>query len=124
MEFLGGTVGDESLVVTGMPKFARGDREFVFVQKNGVQFCPLVALSHGRYRVLRDAARSRDFIARDNGQPLTDTAEVEQPLQDLPTPVRAARAQAAIERALTPAAFEEGVAAAIRRRGSKPVQPK
>lgn len=116
LEFLGGTVGDESLQVQGMPKFAVGDREFVFVQKNGVQFCPLVAMTHGRYRQLRDTATGKDYVARDNRAPLTDTAEVALPMTTLPAPVRAASAASAVERALSPAAFESRIATEVDRR--------
>lgn len=115
LEFLGGTVGDESLVVQGMPKFSVGDREFVFVQKNGVQFCPLVAMMHGRYRMLRDAASAKEFVARDNRTPLTDTAEIGLPMTALPASVRAATASSAVERALTPAAFEARITAELDR---------
>jgi hypothetical protein len=115
LEFLGGTVGDESLVVQGMPKFAVGDREFVFVQRNGIQFCPLVAMSHGRYRQLRDAATGRDYVARDNRMPLTDTAEVALPMTALPGPVRAAAAATALTDAFTPADFEAKVSAELAR---------
>ncbi len=111
LEFLGGKVGDESLVVSGMPKFTPGAEEFVFVQKNGVQFCPLVAVMHGRYKVLRDQATARDFVARDNGAPLSDVAEVELPMNELPAPVRAAAAA----RPLTPAAFESSIASEVQR---------
>ena len=90
LEFLGGTIGDESMVVTGTPKFNLGGAEYAFVQRNGVQFCPLVAMGHGRYRVLRDPATARDHLARDNGVPLTDLAEIAVPLNTLPAPVRAA----------------------------------
>lgn len=115
LEFLGGTVGDDSMLVQGMPTFSIGDREYVFVQKNGVQFCPLVAMMHGRYRVLRDEATSREFVARDNRMPLTDTAEVGLPMSALPPAVRAATAANAASRALTPAAFEAGVTAELDR---------
>lgn len=111
LEFLGGTLGDEVLEVTGMPKFNLGQREYVFVQKNGVQFCPLVAVMHGRYRLLRDETAGREFVARDNGTPLTDVAEVELPMSDLPAPVRAA----AVDRALTPAAFEAQIVSEVQR---------
>jgi hypothetical protein len=106
LEFLGGKVGDEVLRVQGMPTFTVGAQEYVFVQKNGRQFCPLVAVMHGRYRVLRDAAESREFIARDNRVPLTDVAEVGLPMTELPAEVRAGTAATATARALTPAAFE------------------
>lgn len=82
LQFLGGTVGKQTLAVTGMPTFKVGDREFLFVQGNGKNYCPLVALYHGRYRVLTDAATQRDYIARDNGVPLTALAEVGFPLTD------------------------------------------
>jgi hypothetical protein len=98
-----------------MPKFAVGDREIVFVQKNGVQFCPLVALMHGRYRVMRDTAEGREFIARDNRAPLTDVAEVGLPMNQLPAQLRAATAQSMAARALTPAAFETNIMAEVQR---------
>jgi len=111
LEFLGGTVGADSLVVTGMPKFAPGAREIVFVQRNGAQFCPLVAMRHGRYRILRDETAAREIMARDNGLPLTDPAEVQLPLDGLPAPVRAATATSAAARALSPAEFEAAITA-------------
>ena len=111
LEFLGGTVGADSLVVTGMPKFSPGTREIVFVQRNGVQFCPLVAMRHGRYRILRDEVAAREIMVRDNGLPLTDPAEVLLPLDDLPAPVRAANASSAAARALSPAEFEAAITA-------------
>ena len=111
LEFLGGTIGNESMTVSGMPKFNPGADEFVFVQKNGAQFCPLVAVMHGRYKVLRDETAAREFVARDNGAPLTDLAEVELPMNQLPAQVRAA----SVPRALSPAAFEAGIAAEVQR---------
>jgi hypothetical protein len=122
LEFLGGTVGDETLEVSGMPKFNLGAREIVFVQKNGVQFCPLVALMHGRYRVVRDEATAREHVARDNGVPLTDLAEVELPMTTLPAPVRAASAASARARALTPDAFESSITSEVQR-GSMQARP-
>jgi hypothetical protein len=115
LEFLGGTVGEDTLTVVGMPKFSVGSREFVFVQKNGVQFCPLVAMTHGRYRVMRDEATAREHMARDNGAPLTSTADVELPLTALPEPVRAANAASAADRALTPDAFETSIRSEMQR---------
>src|SRR5688572_16611277 len=120
LEFLGGTVGDESITVSGMPKFNLGAKEIVFVQKNGQQFCPLVGLMHGRYRVLRDEATAREHIARDNGVPLTDTSEVELPITTLPGPVRAASAASASANALTPAAFESSITTEVQRPTPRP----
>ena len=106
LEFLGGTLGDESLVVTGMPRFELGTSDYLFIERNGVQFCPLVAVRHGRYRLLRDAA-GREFVARDNAVALTDVTQVVLPLTDLPPALRAIGAAGA----LSPAVFETAVIA-------------
>ena len=98
----GGKLGAKSSVITGMPQFQVGDREILFVQGNGRQFCPLVALDHGRYRVLSDPATSRDYVARDNGVPLTTTSEVSLPLLD---PSRIAAVVRTPAAALAPADF-------------------
>jgi hypothetical protein len=121
LEFLGGTVGDETITVSGMPKFNLGGREIIFVQKNGIQFCPLVALMHGRYRVLRDAATAREIVARDNGVPLTNISEVELPIDGIPAPVRAASAASAAERALTTDAFEASISSEVGSSSPRPL---
>ncbi len=114
LELLGGRVGDEQLRVSGMPVFAVGDRDFVFVQHNGVQYCPLVALGHGRYRVLRDAAAGRDYVARDNRTPLAAVSDVELPLHAPPSAVQRARA-AAPAAALSPESFIAEIVAEVAR---------
>jgi hypothetical protein len=82
LEFLGGTVGEETMTVVGMPQFFVGQRDVVFVEKTTGRICPLVTLGHGRYRVYTDASSSTPLIARDNGVPLEDVAEVELPMPD------------------------------------------
>jgi hypothetical protein len=82
LEFLGGTVGEESMTVVGMPQFFIGQRDVVFVEKTTGQICPLVTLGHGRYRVYTDASSPTPLIARDNGVPLEDVSEVELPMPD------------------------------------------
>ena len=111
LEFLGGRVGDDILEISGVPQFTVGDREILFVQGNGRQFCPLVAVMHGRYRIVRDATTGRDYIARENGQPLTDVAEVAQPIHGAALALRSAPDAAP---ALTPAAFESLISAEVR----------
>lgn len=82
LEFLGGTVGEQSMTVVGMPQFFVGQRDVVFVEKTTGQICPLVTLGHGRYRVYTDASSPTPLIARDNGVPLEDVSEVELPMPD------------------------------------------
>ena len=112
LQFLGGTVGDETLEIDGVPGFTVGDREILFVQKNGAQFCPLVRVMHGRYRVARDEASGRDYVARDNRAPLTDVAEVAAPL---PHTAEMPAAPLAVARALSPEAFEAQISAELSR---------
>ena len=76
LEFLGGTVGELTLVVDGIPAFAVGHSEILFVQNNGRQICPLVAMAHGRYRIERDPVTGLDIVTRDNGAALTNVAQV------------------------------------------------
>ena len=111
LEFLGGTIGDETLEIGGVPRFTVGAREILFVQKNGVQFCPIVRLAHGRYRVEHDTPTGRDYVARDNRAPLTDVSEVRLPLHNANRAVAASRAP----RALSPEAFEAQILNEVRR---------
>ena len=76
LQFLGGTVGDVTLEIAGVPKFNAGDREFLFVEGNGVQFCPLVGVFHGKFGVRRDEKTGRDILVMHNGKPLRDVAEI------------------------------------------------
>jgi len=115
LEFLGGSAGGRTLSVRGMPTFTVGTEDFVFVQRNGTQFCPLVAMMHGRYRVARDPATSAAYIARDNGLPLGDLAEIGQSPAALPAPILAARAASLRATAVTPAAFEAGILGEVSR---------
>jgi hypothetical protein len=76
LQFLGGTVGDLTLEIAGVPKFNAGDREFLFVEGNGVQFCPLVGVFHGKFGVRKDEKTGRDILVMHNGKTLRDVAEI------------------------------------------------
>ena len=102
LEFLGGTVGDLTMDVVGVPRFSIGQTEVLFVEKNGQQICPLVAMMFGRYRIRRHATTGEEFIARDNGAPLASTDEIELPLAAPSLESRLAPLRSA---PLTPAAF-------------------
>ena len=101
LEFLGGRIGDRGVHVPGMPQFGSGNDDYLFIAPNTASFCPLVAAGHGRYPVRTDGSTGRRFVARENGRPLADTAEVVQPLSG-----HAASAPAA---GLSPEAFEQAV---------------
>lgn len=76
IRMLGGTVGDESLVVTDAPKFQVGDREILFVEHNYDQFVPLVGIGHGRFHVQRDEETGRDVVVDHEGAPVEDLAKL------------------------------------------------
>ncbi len=70
LRMMGGTVEGQTMEVTDAPKFAVGDRNILFVEKNGSQFIPLVGIMHGQYRVQRDAKSGAEFVANDHGAPV------------------------------------------------------
>jgi hypothetical protein len=108
LEFLGGSVGDLSLDVAGMPQFSVGRQEIVFVENSGPQICPLVAMGYGRFRILRDASGA-EFVARDNGAPLTSVDEIALPLTSSALATLTARIALASTKPLTPADFGQQV---------------
>jgi hypothetical protein len=99
LELLGGTVGETTMRVEGVPLFHVGDEDILFVQANGKQFYPLVGIMHGKYPVKRDAQTGAAIVTRSNGTPLRDVSEVKGDLD------HAATAAAATQPALTPEAF-------------------
>jgi hypothetical protein len=104
LQLLGGKVGAEEMRIDGTPKFQVGDEDILFVHGNGVQFCPLVALMHGRYPVKSEAGTGRKFVTRGDGTPLTNEQEVARPMT-LPDKSSAAPVVQPAASALTPADF-------------------
>lgn len=118
LEFLGGRIGDEILEVSGVPTFTVGQQGIVFVQQNGRQFCPLVRVGHGRFRIARDQTTRREYVEREDGVPLNDVAEVEHPLRE------GFAAQRDASRALSPGEFEAKIIREVRQPSRRVVQLK
>ena len=76
LQFLGGTVGTVTLDVAGVPKFNNGDRVLLFVEGNGVQFCPLVGVFHGKFGIRKDDKSGRDIVSMHNGKAVRDLSEI------------------------------------------------
>lgn len=91
LEFLGGKTTTRNLRVPGMPKFNVGDTEYLFVERNTGILCPVFAGGYGRYYVARDEVSGRRYVTRDNRVPLTDPAQVSEPLGTALPAVIAAR---------------------------------
>lgn len=76
LQFLGGTIGDVSLDVPGVPRFSPGERVILFVENNGTQICPVVGVFHGKFGLRKDEKTGRDIVTMHDGKPLRDVAEI------------------------------------------------
>ena len=76
LRFLGGTVGNDAMEVPDLPKFTVGQKAVLFVVNNGKQFCPLVGITQGRFRVVTEAATGRERVFTEDGSPVVNTAEI------------------------------------------------
>ncbi len=76
LQFLGGTVGDLTLQVAGMPNFVNGQRSVLFVAGTAKSISPLVGLSYGRFRVERGTADGIDRVRTNDGRALGTLTEI------------------------------------------------
>jgi hypothetical protein len=74
LEFLGGTIGETTMEVVGMPAFTPGQRSVLFVASSR-QVSPLVGFMHGRMRIERDHA-GVDRVRTHDGRSLGHVAEI------------------------------------------------
>jgi hypothetical protein len=88
LEFLGGTIGDETLRVDGMPEFRVGDRDVLFIRDTGRPASPLVGFMHGRFRIVRDTFSGIETVRTHDGRSFASLAEAITPGL-LPNPPRA-----------------------------------
>lgn len=70
LTFVGGTVGDARVEVPGMPSFMVGDRDVLFVRRGNATLIPLVAMFHGRFRVVGGRNGAGEYVANNAHQPL------------------------------------------------------
>ena len=76
LEFLGGTVGDDTMEVDGMPEFRVGDRDVLFIRDSGRPASPLVGFKYGRFRIVRDGVTGVETVRTHDGRPLASLADV------------------------------------------------
>jgi hypothetical protein len=75
LEMFGGTVGKDTMRIAGMPAFARGDHDVLFVRRGSVSGLPLVGLMHGRFRVARSPL-GQDMITTFDGRSIDGAASI------------------------------------------------
>jgi len=74
LDFLGGTVGNHRMEVSGMPKLQVGDRLILFSYGPDKTFVsPLIGLDQGALRVIRDQQNNVDRVYRWWGQPVNES---------------------------------------------------
>lgn len=110
LEVLGGRVGDQEMLVEGMPRFTVGEEDIFFVSGNGRNVCPLNRMGHGRYRIEKEDQTGKKFVAKDNKAPLHNVAEVSQSLVEVGETAR--KAQSSLP-ALTPEQFIQQIKSAV-----------
>jgi hypothetical protein len=76
LEFLGGTVGDLTQDVDGMPAFVVGERYVVFARDGDRWVNPVVGFTQGLLRVSRDARDGTSRVLTEGGAPLANVADV------------------------------------------------
>jgi len=74
IQFLGGTVGDLTYQIDGMPAFAVGDRDVLFATLSQQLASPLVAMMYGRVRIVVDPATKQQLVRRFDGTPLREAS--------------------------------------------------
>lgn len=71
LEFLGGTVGEQSLTVEGVPQFQPGERYVIFSESaDKAVVCPILGLDQGALRIIYDRESKVDRVFRHWGQPV------------------------------------------------------
>jgi hypothetical protein len=114
LEFLGGEIDDQRLIVTGQTRFLPGGEDILFVSRERSALTPLVRMMYGRYLVGR-SDEGRRFVARDNGVPLASTDEIATTMASRPPGTMLA--QIAAGRTLSPDEFADAVRESATRLG-------
>lgn len=74
LDFLGGTVGNHRMEISGMPKLRVGDRLIIFSYGPDKTFVsPLLGFDQGAIRVTRDQRNNVDRVYRWWGQPVNES---------------------------------------------------
>ncbi len=122
LEFFGGTIGERTQRIVGMPEFQSGDVEILFVRGNHTDLCPLVGVQQGRFRIVKNASDGLEQVFLHDGVGLTDVTLIGV------SPARRGRVPATDalglpSRALTTEAFGTKIRAGLVQRGITPDEP-
>jgi hypothetical protein len=71
LEFLGGTVGNRTFVVDGVPQFTIGDRDILFVNQHERLISPIVGFHYGRFKIAPGVGGAPRRVFGHHGGPLS-----------------------------------------------------
>jgi hypothetical protein len=74
LELLGGSIGETTMAVPGMPQFAVGDRDLLCLERTGTRL-PVMGASQGRFRIITDRS-GRDRVVFNDGRPVANTNQI------------------------------------------------
>ncbi|GEM_PF-2788495 len=63
----GGTIGEETLMVDGLPVFATGQRVILFLDEDLDQMCPVYGWEQGMLRIIREPSSGEDVVVDAEG---------------------------------------------------------
>lgn len=89
----GGVVGDEAIVVAGMPELAVGEKYLLFVRGNGTSAFPIVGWRQGRFRFTREPGSNRTLLVDSEERPVQGIAQGKWARDDRPV-IEAGRGEA------------------------------
>ena len=72
----GGTIGETTLELVGMPTFQEGERCVLFVRTNASAVCPIIGIYHGKLLLQKTADGAEETVTRHNGRPLSDMSQI------------------------------------------------
>lgn len=74
LELLGGSIGETTMAVPGMPQFAVGDRDLLCLERAGA-LLPVLGASQGRFRIITDRS-GRDRVVFNDGRPVASITQI------------------------------------------------
>jgi hypothetical protein len=99
--FHGGTLGQTTYAVEGVPRFAVGERGIIFA-KRGRYVSPLVGFWQGRFPIQRDRTSNADIVTSSTGRSFSSLAALDAlDNAQVSPPMRVAEFEDAILRTLT-----------------------
>jgi hypothetical protein len=75
LEMFGGTIGKDTMRIAGMPAFAPGDHDVLFVRRGGTSGLPLVGLMYGRFKVSRSPV-GQDMVTTFDGRAINGVSTI------------------------------------------------